>query len=149
MAQLLYNKKATFNYEILDKLEAGIKLEGFEVKSLRAGRGGSLDGAHVMIKGAEAFLVGAHIPPYQPNNTPTNYDSRHTRKLLLNRKELSMLLNMTEQRGLTIIPISMYNKSHNIKVEIAIAKGKKKYDKREDIKKRDTQRDIAREFKVR
>lgn len=149
MAQLLYNKKAGFNFELLDKIEAGISLHGFEVKSLKSGRGGSLDGSHVSIRQGEAFLVGAHIPPYQQGNTPKGYDSRRTRKLLLSKKELAMLLNFTEQRSLTCIPISMYSNNRLVKVEIAIARGKKKYDKRETIKERDVARDIAREFKVR
>ena len=149
MAQLLYNKKAAFNYEIIETLSAGIKLAGFEVKALKTNAGGSLEGSHVIIRGGEAFLVGAHIPPYQAGNTAAGYDSRQPRKLLLTKKELIQLLDTEGAKGLTIIPISLYSKGRYIKADIAIAKGKKKYDKRETIKKRDTMRDINREVKYR
>jgi SsrA-binding protein len=149
MAQLLYNKKGTFNYELLEKFHTGIKLEGFEVKALRSGKGGSLDGSHVSILGGEAFLIGAHIPPFQQGNTPGGYDSRRSRKLLLTKKELNQLLDIQTTKGLTIIPLSLYSSGRFIKADIAIAKGKKNYDKRETIKKRDTDRDIAREFRSR
>lgn len=149
MVQLLYNKKATFNHEVLETYHAGIELLGFEVKSLKTGKGGSLEGSHVIIKGGEAFLVGAHIPPYQTGNTPAGYDSRHPRKLLLSKKELIELLDAEGTKGLTTIPLSLYSKGRYIKADIAIARGKKKFDKRETIKKRDTQRDIDREIKYR
>ena len=149
MAQYLYNKKATFKYEILETLSAGIKLWGFEVKALKTKKGGSLKGSYIIIEKGEAFLVGAHIPPYQPKNAPKEYDSRRSRKLLLTKKELEKILNNEAIRGLTIVPISMYNKHGKIKVDIAIVRGKKKHDKRETIKKRDAERDIAREVKYR
>lgn len=149
MAQLLRNKKATFNHEVLDTISVGIQLRGFEVKALRAQKGGSLDGSHVIERGGELFLVGAHIPEYQANNTPEAYDSRRERKLLATKKQIVEIANTLQARGLTMIPLSLYNKSGKIKVDVAVARGKKKYDKRESIKKRDVGRDIAREFKVR
>jgi SsrA-binding protein len=149
MAQYLHNKKATFNHEILDKYSAGLELHGFEVKSLRTGKGGSLDGSYVIIKNGEAFLVGANIPEYQVGNTPGGYDPRRARKLLLTKKELEELNHAREKKGLTIVPLSLYNKGRNIKADIALARGKKKYDKRDSIKKRDVQRDIDREVKYR
>jgi len=146
MAVYAKNKKASFDYETQEDFEAGISLVGFEVKSIKSGKI-SLDGAHIIIRGGEAFLVSAHIPPYQPANTPKNYDPEHPRKLLLSKKEILELSNAEKSKGLTIVPISMYSKGNKIKIKIAIARGKKKYDKREAIKKRDTKRDIARELK--
>ena len=146
MPTLVKNKKAHFNYELLDKFEAGMVLRGFEVKSLKKGQG-SFEGAHVVIRGDEAFLVGATIPAYQPANTPKDYDPARTRKLLLNKKELNELSGAERQKGLTIVPISVYTKGNKLKLGIAIAKGKKKYDKRETIKKRDVEREVARDIK--
>lgn len=143
---LIQNKKARFNYEILEKYEAGIELLGFEVKSIRAGQG-SLEGAHVTIRGGEAFVTSMNIPPYQPKNTPKEYEPERVRRLLLTKKEIEKLAEAEAQKGLTIVPISVYNKGSKIKIEIAIVKGKKKFDKRETIKKRDTDREIRREMK--
>lgn len=142
---LLENRKAHFNYEFLERLNAGIELFGHEVKSLRD-RLGSLEGAHVIVRGGEAFLVGAYIPAYQPKNAPKGCDERRNRKLLLTRKELHDLAQSESKKGLTIVPISVYNKGRKIKVDIAIARGKKKFDKRETIKRRETERDIRREM---
>ncbi len=149
MAQYLYNKKVKFNYEILETLSAGIQLRGFEVKALKTKKGGSLEGSYIIIEKGEAFLTGAHIPPYQPENTPKDYESRRPRKLLLTKKELKKIVENKISKGLTIVPISMYNKHGKIKVDIAIVRGKKKHDKRETIKKRDVMRDVAREVKYR
>ena len=146
MANLIENKKAYFNYEILEKIEAGLELKGFEVKSLRNKRG-SIVGARAIIRGGEGFIVGMDIPPYQPSNTPDGYDSQRTRRLLLKKSEIKYLLGRAEQKGLTIIPIRAYNKGRNIKIEIAIARGKKKYDKRQKIKKREVKRKIERTLK--
>jgi len=143
---LIKNKKVSFNYEITEKFEAGIQLAGFEVKSLKAGQG-SLEGAYVIIRGGEAFLTGANIPAFQPANAPKDYDPTHPRKLLLNKKELVRLADAEGQKGLTVVPISVYNKSNKVKLEIGIARGKKKFDKRETIKKRDTERDVRRTLK--
>ena len=145
---LVQNKKARFDYEIIKEFEAGISLFGFEVKSLRSGRG-NLAGAHVLVRGGEAFLVGSSIPPYQVANTPESYDLERPRTLLLHKKELEELARAEEQNGLTVIALSLYNKNRKIKLSLAIARGKKKQDKRETIKKRDTQRDIRRSLKIR
>lgn len=143
---LIQNKKAYFNYEILEKLTAGIELLGFEVKSLR-NKQGSLEGSHVTVRGGEAYLVHATIPPFQPNNTPKDYDPLRNRRLLLTKKEIASLAGTENKKGLTIVPISVYNHGRKIKVEIAIARGKKQFDKRETTKKRETDREIRREFK--
>lgn len=141
---LIQNKKAHFNYEILEKIEAGIELLGFEVKSLKNGQG-SLEGSHVTVRGNEAFVVNMQIPPYQPGNTPKEYDPLRIRRLLLTKKEIERFGKEEAQKGLTIVPISVYNKGSKIKVEIAVVRGKKKFDKRETIKKRDTERELRRE----
>ena len=146
--RLLNYKKARLNYEILEKIESGIKLFGFEVKSIRA-KHGSLDGAYVSFFGKEAFLVNAYIPPYQPANTPSDHDPYRPRKLLLSKKEIASLMEKEKEKTLTVIPLSLYSKGRFIKVELAIARGKKKRDKREDIKKRDTERYLRQEFKAR
>ena len=142
---LIENRKAKFNYEFLEKLDAGIELLGSEVKSLRA-KLGSLEGAYVIVRGNEAFMVGAYIPAYQPKNTPKGYDERRNRKLLLTKKEIASLMGAEAKKGLTIVPISVYNRGHKLKVTLAIARGKKKFDKRETIKLRDTELDIRREM---
>ncbi len=140
------NKKAGLKYEILEKFEAGIKLLGFEVKAIKKGKG-SLDGSHISIRGNVSLLFNSNIPPYQPNNTPESYDPERNRILLLNKKEVIKLAEFEKQKGLTIVPLTMYNKGNKIKVEIAVVRGKKKHDKREDIKKKDMKRDSDRETK--
>lgn len=144
---LIKNKKVYFDFTVIEKFEAGIELFGFEVKSLKDGQG-SLFGSYVIIRGNEAFLVNAQIPPYQTANTPKSYDPQRIRRLLLNKKEISALLGSEKQKGLTIVPLSLYNKGRKIKVEIAIVRGKKEYDKREVIKKRDTDRELQRTLKT-
>jgi len=146
MSAYIQNKKAHFNFEMLKEFEAGIVLFGHETKAVRAGKG-KLDGAHVVIRGGEAFLVGASISPFQVANTPKNYDPERSRKLLLSKKELHELEREGEQAGLTIVPLKLYNNRRKIKLEIALARGKKKTDKRETIKKRDTKREIDRILK--
>lgn len=148
MSDLLYNKKAGFNYEISDTLVAGIELLGFEVKALRA-KQGSLEGSYVSVRDGEAFLVGAQIPPFQQNNTPKEYIPRRERRLLLTKREIASLIGRKSKSGLTAVPISVYNVGRKIKVKIGMARNKKKFDKRETIKKRDVSRDIRREFKDR
>jgi SsrA-binding protein len=145
MTLLIHNRKASFNYEILERFEAGLKLTGPEVKSLRTGQG-ALDGAYITVRGGEAFILGMFIPPYQIKNQ-IDYDPLRYRKLLLTKKELTLLQDI--ERGLTIVPISVYNKGRHIKIEIASVRGKKKFDKRESIKKRDVERDIKREYRDR
>lgn len=137
MSTYVKNRKAHFSFEILDTFEAGLVLHGFEVKAVRAGKA-KLDGAYVIIRGHEAFLVNASIAAYQPVNTPPSYDSARPRKLLLSKKELSALERQTETERLTAIPLRLYNAGRHIKVEVAVARGKKKHDKRETIKARDT-----------
>lgn len=145
MANYAENRKAKFDYEILEKYEAGIELLGSEVKSIRKGQM-SLEGAFVIVRGGETFLINANIPPYQPKNTPKDYNPLKNRKLLLTKKEIAELAGSEKNRSLTIVPISVYNKGRKIKVEIALVKGKKKHDKRESIKKRETEREIRREY---
>lgn len=148
MATYVFNKKAHLDYEVLEKFEAGIELLGHEVKSVKNSHG-SFEGARVLIRGGEAFLIGATIPLYQPGNAHAGYETDRNRKILLTKKEIAELYGAASQKGQTIIPISMYSKGKKIKIEIALVRGKKKYDKREDIKKRDIQRDIAREYSTR
>jgi SsrA-binding protein len=146
MTTYLSHKKAHFDYEVLETFEAGIVLSGHEVKSVRANRG-KLEGGFVIIRGGEAFLVGVNINPYQPNNQLKKYDAERARKLLLSKKELAEIEKHTETAGLTAIPLKLYNSGRNIKLEVAVVKGKKKHDKRESIKARDTKRDIERILK--
>lgn len=148
MSHYAENRKARFNYEILEKYESGIELLGSEVKSVRGGQM-SLEGAFVIARGGEAFLINANIPPYQPKNAPKDYDPLRNRKLLLTKKEITELSGSEKNKSLTIVPISVYNKNRKIKVEIALVKGKKKFDKRETLKKRDTDRELRREYKGR
>lgn len=142
---LIYNKKISLDYEILETFEAGIELLGFEVKSLRK-KQGSLLGSYVIIRGGEVFLISSNIPAYQEKNTPKDYEPKRNRRILLTKPEIHKLSSLDTKKGLTIVPISLYNKGKKIKVEIAIVRGKKKYDKRQEIKKRDTDREIRREF---
>lgn len=146
MAAYITNSKARFDFEILKTFEAGLVLYGHEVKAIRHGMG-KLVGAHVVVRGGEAFLVGANINPYQIANTPKRYDGERARKLLLSKKELVEIEQATERERLTCIPLSLYNNGRNVKLEIAIARGKKKADKRQTIKARDTKRDIERTLK--
>ncbi len=143
---LVQHKKARLDYELLEEYEAGIELMGLEVKSLRAGNA-KLEGSHVVVRGGEAYVVGMVISPYQPANTPVEYDPNRSRKLLLTKKEIAALAEAEGQKGLTIVPISVYNKNGKLKVRVAIARGRKKYDKRASIKKRETERDMRRTLK--
>lgn len=140
------NRKAGFNYEILDTLEAGAELFGFEVKALRSGLG-SLEGAYIVVKNGEVFLKNAFIPPYQEKNTPKEYDPRRLRKLLLKKAEIHDILEQKKGQSLTLIPVSWYNKNRRMKLSIGLARSKKKFDKRETIKKRDQERDLGRRLK--
>ncbi|MBI2100214.1 MAG: SsrA-binding protein SmpB [Candidatus Vogelbacteria bacterium] len=143
---LVKNQKAYFDYEILEKFDAGLQLRGFEVKALKLGRG-KLVAAHIIVRGDEAYLVGAAIEPYQAKNMPADYEAGRTVKLLVTKKEIGRLADIERQPGLTIIPLSVYNKNGKLKLELAIARGKKKYDKRQAIKQRDTDREIRRTLK--
>jgi len=146
MAVYADNRKALHDYEILEKFSSGIELAGMEVKAVKEGKM-NLRGAFVSIRGNEAFLVGSLISPYQPKNTPNDYDSTRSRKLLLSKGEIEKLAETENTKGLTIIPLSVYNRGKFLKIDIAIARGKKKHDKREAIKKRDTERDLKRTLK--
>ena len=146
MSTFVKNSRAAFDYELLDRFEAGLILRGFEVKAVKTGRA-SIVGAHVIIRGGEAYLMGATIQPYQPGNTPPDYEAGRTIKLLLSKKELAELVGNQSTKRLTIIPLSLYNKSGKIKLQLALARGKKKYDKRESIKKREAKRQIDRTLK--
>lgn len=143
---IVVNRKARFEYFIEDEYEAGLVLEGWEIKSLRAGKI-NLSDAHINIKQGEAWLWGAQINPLPTASTHTNPDPRRTRKLLLNRRELSQLIGSVERQGYTLIPLSLYWKRNNVKLGLALAKGKKAHDKRDSIKDRDWQRDRARIMK--
>lgn len=146
MSEPKINKKAFFNYEILETFEAGLRLLGSEVKSVRLGHY-SLQGAYVTIRDEEAWLVHATIAPYQPKNMPAGYDPERLRKLLLNKNELQYLQGKSRERGLTIVPLKVYNKRGQIKLEIGLAKGKTRSDKREVLKKRTIDREIQQEIR--
>ena len=141
------HRRARFDYEILDTFEAGLVLLGTEVKSIRKGRA-TLEGGHVVIRGGEALLVGVTIPPFQVPNAPRGYDPERPRKLLLHPKELAVLERQTEKAGLTAVPLKLYNSGRNIKLEVALARGKKKTDKRQTIQNRDNKREIERTLKM-
>jgi SsrA-binding protein len=143
MTNFAENRKARFDYEILETLSAGLELVGAEVKSVRGGKI-SLAGSFIGVRGGEAYLLGADIAPYQPKNASAEYDSTRPRKLLLTKSEVQKLSDAEGTKGLTIIPLSVYNKGRFIKLDLGIARGKKKFDKRESIKKRDVERDLKR-----
>lgn len=134
------NRKAKFDYTILETMEAGIVLQGWEVKSLRAGKIQLVD-SHILLKNHEAFLLGALITPLATASTHIIPDSRRTRKLLLHRAELAKLIGAVERRGYTLVPISLYWKKNKVKAAIGLVKGKKQHDKRAVIKERDLQRE--------
>ncbi len=143
---LIEHKKARFDYEILEEYEAGLELLGGEVKALRQ-KLGKLEGAHVIVRGGEAYLVGASIPPYQSGNMEEGYEAGRNRKLLLTKKEIAALGAYEGQKGLTIVPLRVYNKGSHLKLAIGVARGRKKFDKRAVLKERDTKRDIDRSLK--
>ena len=146
MTDYIRNKKATLDFELLERFEAGAELLGSETKSIRGGQG-KLTGAYVVIRGGEVYLVGASIPPFQKANAPKGYEDERPRKLLLSKKEIEKLFTASEKNGLTIVPIRWYNSGRRLKLEIAIARGKKKFDKRETLKDRDNKRNIERILK--
>jgi len=139
------NPVAYHNYSIDDTLEAGIVLTGTEIKSIRSGKV-NLKDTYVNIKNGEAFVIGMHISPYEHGNI-FNKDPLRTRKLLLNRREINKLLGYISQKGLSLVPTKLYFKGNFVKLEIGIGKGKKLYDKREDIAKKDAERKIQRTLK--
>ena len=139
------NKKAHFDYEIIEKYEAGLILIGQEVKSIKNGHI-NLAGSYVVMRQNQPYLIGAKVPPYQPKNAPPDYNPEHERKLLLNKKEIDYLAGRANERGFSLIPLKVYEQSGRIKLEFGLAKGKKKFDKKEKIKSRDIDRDTRREL---
>lgn len=142
------NKKARYEYFIESNYEAGLVLEGWEVKSLRAGRA-QLTESYVILKDGEAWLLGAHITPLLTASTHVNPDPSRTRKLLLNRRELDTLIGAVERKGYALVPLKMFWKKGNVKLDVGLAKGKKQHDKRATEKNRDWQREKARILKPR
>ena len=145
--QCAQNKKAWHDYFIEDKLEAGVELFGTEVKSIRAGKC-NLKDSYVEIRNGEAFVQGMHISPYEQGNI-FNKDPLRPKKLLMHKKEILKLQGKMKEKGYTIVPVQVYFKGSLVKVQIALAKGKKLYDKRQDIAKKDQRREAERDFKVR
>lgn len=145
---LIEYKKAFLKFAPVETFSAGLELLGTEVKALR-GKLGSLDGARVVVRGGEAYIIGMTIPPYQPANTDKKYDPERPRRLLLTKKELHTLLTEEAKKGLTIIPLEVYTNGRLVKARIAIVRGKGKSDRREDLKKRDASRETARVLKNR
>ena len=140
------NKKAYHDYFILDKIETGIALHGTEVKSLRMGKC-SIKESFIRIENGEVFIYGMHISPYEKGNI-FNKDPLRVRKLLLHKSELNKLIGKTKEQGMAIVPLKVYFKGSLVKVEIGLAKGKKLYDKRQDIAKKDQRREAERDFKM-
>lgn len=141
--ELARNKKAYFDYEILETFNAGIELKGFEVKAIKNGKI-NISGSFVIIRGNQAYLLNADVPPYQPKNTPEGYDSKRTRSLLVHKKELSRLIGLTNQKGLTLVPLRVYIVRNLVKLEFGLVRGKRKFEKRETTKKREVEREIRR-----
>lgn len=146
MKNVAINKKANFDYIILEKFEAGLALKGFEVKAIKTGRI-NLQGSFVTFNNNNFYLINANVSPYQPKNTPTDYDPARPRKLLLNKKEINYLIGKNKEKGLTLVPTRVYIKNNLLKLEFGVAKGKKKWDKREAIKKREFRYSIDRMVK--
>ena len=140
----MVNRKARYNYRIGETVEAGLALEGSEVKALREGRC-NLDEAFARIRGGEVWLYNLHIGPYKQAG-PFGHDPRRARKLLLHRREIDRFLGRAVERGMTLVPLAVYFKRGWAKVQLAVARGKREFDKREDLKKRDHQRQIEREL---
>jgi SsrA-binding protein len=139
------NKKATFDYNVLEKFEAGLVLFGQEVKSIKTGHI-NLSGSYVSLASGEPFLLGVKVPPYQPNNAGADYNEERQKKVLLNKKEIDYLIGKTKTKGFSLIPLKVYDNNGRIKLEFGLARGKKKYDKKEKIKSRDIQRETDREL---
>ena len=146
MATLAFNKRANFDYTISDKYEAGLVLAGQEVKSVKAGHI-SLKESFVTIKGNELYLTNANIPPYKHAGDIKNYDPTRPRKLLLRKTEIRHLIGKARVEGLTLVPIRVYTKKRLLKLEFGVGKGKKQYDKREDIAKKEAERKMKRALK--
>jgi SsrA-binding protein len=137
------NRRARFDYEILETYEAGIELNGQEVKSIKTGRM-NMGASYAIIRGGEAWLLNTEIPAYQPKNAPADYESSRTRRLLLRTSQIKELTGRLHEKGLSLIPTKTYLKKNLIKIELGLAKNRKKIDKRELIKKREVDREISR-----
>jgi len=146
MSKLAENKKALFDYEVLEKFEAGLLLFGHEVKAIKSGKM-NLKSSYIVSEGNELFLKNSKISPYQPQNTPKGYEEERQRKLLLNKKEVLYLTGKIAEKGLTLVPISVYTKGRFIKLEFALVRSKKQYEKREKIKEREFKRNKQRLLK--
>ncbi len=140
------NRKARFEFHILDTYEAGIQLVGTEVKSIRAGKVNLRDG-YALIRNGEVWLSNVHISPYEISGKFFNHEPRRDRKLLLHKKEINKLIGLLKEKGLTLIPLKMYLKGDWVKIRLGVGKGKKLHDKRESIKQREDKRDMARAMK--
>lgn len=140
----IFNKRASFDYELHDRFEAGINLSGAEVKAIKLGHA-DLTGSHVRITGSEAYLINAQVFPYKYAR-PENYDERRTRKLLLHKAQILSLKSKMDGQNLTVVPISLYTTHNLIKLELALAKGKKQYQKKEAKKKKDLDRELERDY---
>jgi SsrA-binding protein len=147
MKELTRNRRAFFDYEILEEIEAGIELLGFETKAAKQGKI-DLSGSYARISGNRVQLLGSSIAPYQPKNTPKEYDPERTRKLLLTKAEIKTLTGKGKEAGLTVIPLRAYIKGRLVKVSLGLARSKRKHDKREAIKKRDTDKEIRRSLRT-
>ena len=141
MKTLSENKRARFDYDFIEKYDAGIELKGFEAKAAVLGRA-NLSGAYATVRDGEVWLTNCDIPPYQPKNTPDGYDPKRPRRLLLTHGEIGELIGRTKEKGLTLVPIRMYSKSHLVKVELGLGRSRKKADKREVLKKKAADREI-------
>jgi SsrA-binding protein len=146
MKILAINKKAKFDYEILETYEAGVVLHGFEVKSVKSGQA-NLKASYISFRlndknNHEAYLVNSYIPLYKPAGKKEDYNPERERKVLLKKKEIDRLISKNQEKGLTVIPIKLYTKGSFIKLELAVVRGKKQYDKREDLKRRDVDRQL-------
>ena len=146
MSSYAENRKARFEFEILETFEAGIELLGLEVKAVKTHKI-NLEGSYIFPRHSELYLVGATIAPYQPNNTPKEYGPTRDRRLLLHKKELDYLIGKFSMKGLTILPLRVYNTRNIVKLEIAVGRRRKKYDEREHIKEREEKRKIERTLK--
>jgi SsrA-binding protein len=143
MPDIAFNKRANFDYEISQKFEAGIELLGFEVKAAKSGRM-NIAGSYAVIRDGQAWLLNADIPPYQPGNTPADYDPKRSRRLLLKNAEIKYLTGKSQEKGLTILPLRVYLRKGLVKLELGIGRSRKKQDKREVIRSREIQREISR-----
>lgn len=140
------NRQARFQYEIMETYEAGVELRGTEVKSIRQGKVNLRDG-YALIRNGEAWLLNVHVSPHDTTNQVFNHDPRRTRKLLLHAQEIRKLIGQVEQKGLTLVPLKLYLKRGRVKVAIALVRGKKLHDKREDMKRKQERREIERAVK--